>query len=116
MFDGFDILKKLPDGGIVWIEGTKDLESTRGRIKQIASHQPGEYVIFSHQTQSVIAGPWASFAREMAEARDARERKKEAKKTKKKKLDARAKVKTSQVIADIVADIVRTVRQNEKRV
>ena len=26
MFNAFDILKKLPDGGIVWIEAVKDLE------------------------------------------------------------------------------------------
>ena len=32
MFNAFDILKKLPDGGIVWIEAVKDLETARERI------------------------------------------------------------------------------------
>ena len=36
MFDAFDILKKLPDGGIVWMEGAKDLETAHARIKLFA--------------------------------------------------------------------------------
>ena len=85
MFDAFDILKKLPDGGVVWVEAAKDLETARERIKQFASYKPGEYVIFSHETQSVIARPWVSFEREKVEAADAGERRKDAKKAGKEK-------------------------------
>jgi hypothetical protein len=118
MFHAFDILKKLPDGGIVWIESAQDLDTARGRSKQFASYRPGEYVIFSHETQSVIAMPWVSFEREVVEAAGAGERREETKKTEEKKRARKspAEPKTSQVIADIVADIVRTVRHREKRV
>ena len=115
MFDAFDILKKLPDGGVVWIEAAKDLETARERIKQFANYKPGEYIIFSHETQSVIAMPWVSFEREKVEAAAAGERRKDAKKTEKKKpaTEPPARLKTSQVIAEIVADIVRTMRHKE---
>ena len=115
MFDAFDILKKMPDGGIVWIEAAQDLETARERIKQFANYKPGEYIIFSQETQSVIAMPWVSFEREIVDAADAGERRKEAKKMEEKKpaTEPAAKLKTSQVIADIVAHIMRTVRHKE---
>jgi hypothetical protein len=118
MFDAFDILKKLPDGGIVWVEAAKDLETAKERIKQFANYKPGEYIIFSQETQSVIAMPWVAFEREVVEAAEAGERSKETKKTEKTKppAQASAKPKTSEVIAAIVADIVRTVRHKDKRV
>ena len=109
MFDTFDILKKLPDGGIVWIESARDLEIAQGRIKLFATYKPGEYVIFCQQTQSLIAMPWVTFAR-----RD--EGNKTGAKTPTKKAEAEprsqtpAKPKATQVIADIVADIARTLR------
>jgi hypothetical protein len=109
MFDAFDILKKLPDGGIVWIESAKDLETAQARIKLFASYKPGEYVIFCQQTQSVIAMPWVTFAR-----RD--EGNKAGGKTPRKKpktqprSQAPAKPKANQIIAEIVADIARTLR------
>jgi hypothetical protein len=62
MSDLFDILRKLPDGGIVWITTVKDLATARERIKVFANYKPGEYVIFSQETQSVIAAPCVPFA------------------------------------------------------
>lgn len=109
MLDTFDILKKLPDGGIVWIESAKDLEIAQGRIKLFASYQPGEYVIFCQQTQSVIAMPWVTFAR-----RD--EGNKTGAKTRRRKTKAQsrsqkpAKPRATQVIANIVEDIPQTLR------
>ena len=67
VFDAFDILKKLPGGGIVWIEAAKDLETARERIQQFAIYKPGEYVIFSQETQSVIEMPWVPFTPEATE-------------------------------------------------
>ena len=55
MFDGFDILRKLPDGGIVWLESSKDLETAKQRIKVFAANKPGEYVIFSQKMQTIVA-------------------------------------------------------------
>ena len=68
MFEAFDILKKLPDGGIVWIESAKSAESAQERIKLLADYKPGEYVVFCQETQSVIAMPWISFSRHKAES------------------------------------------------
>jgi hypothetical protein len=109
MFDAFDILKKLPDGGIVWMESAKDLETAKARIRLFATYKPGEYVIFCQQTQSVITMPWVTFARQdegnKAGAKKPREKPKTQPRSK-----TRAKAKASQVIAEIVADIARTLR------
>ena len=129
MYDAFDILRKLPDGGIVWLESAKDLQSARQRIQLFASLRPGEYVIFSQATQSVIAMPWVPFARHAVQATDCRPRKvkqtqkaegrgKGATKKETLKKEARGKhaaelpapPKTTQVIAGIVSDISRTLR------
>ena len=108
MFDALDILKKLPDGGIVWIEAVKDLESARERIKLFATYKPGEYVVFCQETQSIIAKPWVSFSRQEGETITPKMA------TKKKSKPVRAKrpasPKASEVVAKIVADIARTLR------
>ena len=112
MFKSFDILKKLPDGGIVWIEAAEDVQTARQRIKLFAECRPAEYVIFCQKTQSVIAVPWVSFPRRNAEPSfDPKTTVKKAKT----RLPQRssAKPKTSKIIADIVADIARTFRQPE---
>ena len=57
MCDGFDILRKLPDGGIVWIESAKDLDSAQERVKVFAANKPGDYVIFCQATQALVAAP-----------------------------------------------------------
>ena len=109
MLDTFDILKKLPDGGIVWIESAKDLESAQARIELLATYKAGDYVIFCQETQAVIAMPWVTFAR-----RD--KGNKTGAKTPRKKAkvephsQAPAKPKASQIIAEIVADIARSSR------
>ena len=109
MFDAFDILKKLPDAGIVWIESAKDLETAQARIKLFASYKPGEYVIFCQQTQSVIAMPWVNFARRDEGNRTSA--KKPRRKTKKQpRSQTPPKPKATQIIAEIVEDIARTLR------
>jgi hypothetical protein len=109
MFDNFDILKKLPDGGIVWIESVKDLEAAQARIRLFATYKPGEYVIFCQQTQSVISMPWVTFARrDQGNKTDAKRPRKEAKT--RPHSGAQAKPKASQIIAEIVADIARSLR------
>jgi hypothetical protein len=113
MLDAFDILKKLPDGGIVWIESAKDVESARQRIELFSRYKPGEYIIFCQQTQAVLALPLAPFARETFAPTDCRRKKikqKRKKETKKKPREFSEKPKTGQVIADIVEDIGRSIR------
>jgi hypothetical protein len=108
MFNAFDILKKLPDGGIVWIESAKDLESARERIKLFATYKPGEYVVFCQETQSVIVKPWVAFSRHEADTFTPKVATKEQ--TKKVRVRPSAKPKTGEVVAKIVADIARTLR------
>src|SRR6266852_9988791 len=109
MFNAFDILKKLRDGGIVWIEAAKDLESARERIKLFATYKPGEYVVFCQETQSVIAMPRVSFSRHEAETTAVP---KTATKKQRKKVTVKssANAKAGEVVAKIVADIARTLR------
>jgi len=109
MFNAFDILKKLPDGGIVWIEAAKDLESARERIKLFATYKPGEYVVFCQETQSVIAMPWVSFSRHEGETMTPKTATKKQGKKKIRVVSA-AKPKAGEVVAKIVADIARTLR------
>jgi hypothetical protein len=55
MFERFDILRKLADGGIVWIESANDLQTAKERIRLFAANQPGEYIVFCQITGSIVA-------------------------------------------------------------
>jgi hypothetical protein len=55
MLDGFNILKQYSDGGIAWIQTTKNLDAARERIKFLAASAPGEYVVLCQITQKVVA-------------------------------------------------------------
>lgn len=112
MFDAFDILKKLSDGGIVWIEAVKDLETARERIKQLATYKPGEYVIFNQETQSVIEMPWVPFAREAPEAAAGPPQTEEVTtKQTQETPQGKSSPTTKTIIADIIADISRTLHR-----
>jgi hypothetical protein len=104
MWNGFDILKKLPDGGIVWIETAKSLEAARERIKLFAAHKPGEYAVFCQERQEVMKLPWITHPRQEFEAAD-RRGKKTARKGHPEKFST--KPNTKQIIREIVADIAR---------
>jgi hypothetical protein len=109
MLDAFDILRKLPDGGIVWIEAAKDLETARERIELFSTLKPGDYVVFCQETQSIIALPWVSFPRYNVEPGAGSGK---VKKTKTRRRPGAA-LKSGQVVADIVADITRTFRHRQ---
>jgi len=108
MFNAFDILRKLPDGGIVWIEAAKDLESARERIGWFATYKPGEYVVFCQETQSIVARPWVAFSRHDTDTVTSKAAAK--KQTKKVGVRSSAEPKTGEIVAKIVADIARTLR------
>jgi hypothetical protein len=112
VFDAFDILKKLSDGGIVWIEAVKDLETARERIKQLATYKPGEYVIFNQETQSVIEKAWVPFAREAPAATDVPPSTEDATtKQTQKTPQGKSSPTTRTIIADIIADISRSLHR-----
>jgi hypothetical protein len=117
MSNAFDILRKLPDGGIVWIETARSLEVARQRFKIFADYKPGEYVIFSQERQCVIAMPWVPFARETIRQENSRTRDKVAKgaNAEKKSVAQFPSVcanerKPVEIIAAIVADISQALR------
>jgi hypothetical protein len=113
MWNGFDILRKLPDGGIVWIEAAHDLEAARERIKLFATYKPGEYVVFCQETQAVIELPWVSYSREEPQATDRRGTAKTianervAEKSSAKPDTPQPKPNTKEIVAEIVTDIAR---------
>ena len=113
MWNGFDILRKLPDGGIVWIEAAHDLEAARERIKLFATYKPGEYVVFCQETQAVIELPWVSYSREEPEAKGSQgaaktmANKRVPEKSSAKPNTPQPKPNTKQIVAGIVADIAR---------
>jgi hypothetical protein len=55
MFDRFDLLRKLSDGGIVWIESANDLQTAKERIKLFAANRPGEFIVFCQLTGTIVA-------------------------------------------------------------
>jgi hypothetical protein len=113
MWNGFDILRKLPDGGIVWVETAHDLEAARERIKSFATYKPGEYVVFCQETQAVIELPWVLYLREEPEAKGRRgtakanANKRGPDKSCAKPMTPQPKPNTKQIVAEIVADIAR---------
>jgi len=50
-----DILKRQVDGSFIWIETVADLESARNRLKTLAAGAPGEYFVFDHKQQQIVA-------------------------------------------------------------
>jgi hypothetical protein len=115
MLDALDILRKLPDGGIVWIETARDLDTARNRIEGFTRHRPGEYVIFSQETQSIVGTPWGSFPGQKIAAKDLRTKKVRGAKrqaaTKKQQAESSPALNTRQVIANIVKNMTRTLRR-----
>ena len=120
MWNGFDILRKLPDGGIVWVETAHDLEAARERIKMFATYKPGEYVVFCQETQAVIELPWVSYSRETPQATDCRRgpkamaNKRVPAKGSAKPNPPQAKPNTKQVVSEIVADIARAAASGKR--
>jgi hypothetical protein len=119
MFDSFDILKKLPDGGIVWVEAAKDLESAKARIQLFSRYKPGQYVVFDQMTQAVLEMWQLAFVPDAVAAEDFHLY---AKKTKKKETKKKPGSKTSRgtspstpKVSQVIASIVDDIHRNERR-
>jgi hypothetical protein len=50
-----DILKRHTDGSYVWLEAAGDLESAKARLTELSALSPGEYFVFDHRAQKVVA-------------------------------------------------------------
>ncbi|HEY2461618.1 MAG TPA: hypothetical protein VGI16_12460 [Candidatus Acidoferrum sp.] len=54
MIAPFDLLKREPDGNIIWIEAVADLHSAHLRLQELATASPGEYLIFDQDHQTTV--------------------------------------------------------------
>jgi len=51
----FDLFRIDPTGSPIWIDMMADLASAAQRLKQLARTAPGEYFVFSHAAQKIVA-------------------------------------------------------------
>ena len=42
----YDIFRRLPDGGPIWIEAVQTLEGARARLRYLLEAQPGDYFVY----------------------------------------------------------------------
>jgi hypothetical protein len=47
----FDLFKRDSSGRLIWLGVADDLTAAAGRLKELASDAPGEYLVFSQQAQ-----------------------------------------------------------------
>jgi hypothetical protein len=50
----YDIFRRLPDGGPVWIEAVETLESARARLRYLLEAQPGDYFVYDLVQNKII--------------------------------------------------------------
>lgn len=55
----YDIFKKDSFGAPVWVEAAPHLESAKLRVIELDKQRPGEYMIFSHETQELVSATQA---------------------------------------------------------
>ena len=51
----FDLFKRDSCGRLIWLGVANDLKAAAGRLKELASSTPGEYLVFSQQAQKIVA-------------------------------------------------------------
>jgi hypothetical protein len=50
----YDIFRKDLLGTPVWMESAEDLETAKLRVLQMADRSPGEYFVFSQETEEIV--------------------------------------------------------------
>jgi hypothetical protein len=50
----YDIFRKDLLGTPVWMESAEDLETAKLRVMQMADRSPGEYFVFSQETEEIV--------------------------------------------------------------
>jgi hypothetical protein len=50
----YDIFRRLPDGGPVWIEAVETLEGARARLRYLLEAQPGDYFVYDLVQNKII--------------------------------------------------------------
>ncbi len=51
----YDIFRKDLLGTPVWMEAVQDLETASLRVTELAARSPGEYFVFSQQSQEIVS-------------------------------------------------------------
>ena len=49
-----DIFRKDLLGTPVWMEAVEDIETAKLRVTELARRSPGEYFVFSHETEEIV--------------------------------------------------------------
>jgi hypothetical protein len=71
----YDIFRRDETGDPVWIEAVADLDTAKGRIIELSSNAPGQYVVFSQRSGqmvssgTVVASPTARDSRKAIQVR-----------------------------------------------
>ena len=50
----YDIFRRLPDGGPIWIEAVQTVEGARARLASLSKAQPGDYFVYDLSTNKII--------------------------------------------------------------
>lgn len=50
----FDIFRKDLLGTPVWMETVEDIETAKCRVSELADRSPGEYFVFSRETEEIV--------------------------------------------------------------
>jgi hypothetical protein len=51
----YDIFRKLPDGGSIWVEAVQTLELARVRLTNLIKTQPSDYVVYDLSRRQIVA-------------------------------------------------------------
>ena len=60
--DSYDIFRKDLLGTPVWMEAVRDLETAQLRLLEMAGRSPGEYFIFSQESQEILSNTASPFS------------------------------------------------------
>lgn len=72
----YDIFRRDDTGDPVWIEAVADLDTAKGRIIELSSAAPGQYVVFSQRSGrmvssgTVVSSPTARDSRKVLQLRE----------------------------------------------
>jgi len=51
----YDIFRKDLLGSPVWMEAVQDLDTASLRVRELVARSPGEYFVFSQQSQEIVS-------------------------------------------------------------
>lgn len=61
MKSAYDIFRRDLLGTPVWMESVQDIETAKLRVTELARRSPGEYFVFSQETEEIVCETPARF-------------------------------------------------------